>query len=90
MQQKGRECMKKQLAQIQFLIICILAVTAIACSPPTSVGVSAEMSDAEKCKEAEASKKESSNFLVPSQKVLWDRHLEQINQAEADIEKYCN
>ena len=48
------------------------------------------MSDAEKCKEAEASKKESSNFLVPSQKVLWDRHMEQINQAEADNEKYCN
>ena len=54
--------MKKQLAQIQFLIMCILAVTAIACSPPTSAGVSVEMSDAEKCKEAEASKKESSNF----------------------------
>jgi len=84
--------MKKQLAQIQFLIMCILAVTAIACSAPatTSPGASSPMSDAEKCKEAEASKKESSNFLVPSQKVLWDRHLEQINQAEADIEKYCN
>ena len=84
--------MKKQLAQIQFLIMCILAVTTIACSAPvpTSPGASSPMSDAEKCKEAEASKKESSNFLVPSQKVLWDRHLEQINQAEADIEKYCN
>ena len=84
--------MKKQLAQIQFLIMCILAVTAIAWSAPapTSPGGSSRMSDAEKCKEAEASKKESSNFLVPSQKVLWDRHLEQINQAEADIEKYCN
>ncbi|MBO55257.1 MAG: hypothetical protein CL886_06290 [Dehalococcoidia bacterium] len=84
--------MKKLLAQVQFLIICTLTVTALACSPTTttSAEISSPMSDQEKCKEAEARKKESSNFLVPSQKALWDRHWDQINQAEADIEKYCN
>jgi hypothetical protein len=73
------------------LTLCVFSIGLAACSaiPPTAANKDVPKSDTELCKEAQALKKESSNFLVPSQKALWDRHWKQINQAEADIEKYC-
>ena len=74
-----------------FLALCVLSIGLSACTPisPTATNTDLPKSDIELCQEAQAQKKESTNFLVPSQKALWDRHLKQLNEAEADIEKYC-
>ena len=74
-----------------FLTLCVFSIGLAACTPisPNAANKDLPKSDIELCEEAQARKKESTNFLVPSQKALWDRHLKQLNEAEADIEKYC-